>query len=486
MWDVSKFVAWWSGDEVFFEEGSDMTDLLPAARAATPQGPTPPQALDAERAVLAALLLDSDQAGIAIEKLPADAFYRSTHQKIYDAMLALYNRNEKCDLITLTEELRKRGELEAVGGPPALAELLEYAASTANLEAHIKLIHGKAILRGLIRASTEIQQECYSATDETGGILDRAEQRIFAIADSEVRQGFVAIRDLISPTFKRIDELSQRQVRVTGVPTGFEDLDEKTAGLQKGDLIIIAGRPAMGKSSFAINIAEHAAIHHQVPVAVFSLEMSSDQLAMRMLCSQGEVDLGKVRSGFLGKEDYPALQTAAGKLYEAPIMLDDSASLNVFEIRAKCRRLRSEGKLGMVVIDYLQLIRPTGRAENRVQEISQITRSLKALAKELQVPVVALSQLSRAVEQRHVGDKRPQLSDLRESGSVEQDADVVMFVFREEYYKPDEPALKGLAEIIIGKQRNGPTGSVKLTFKRECTRFLPYTPLAPVEFGPAF
>ena len=463
-----------------------MTDVLPAARAAINEGPTPPQALDAERAVLAALLLDSEHAGLAIEKLQPAAFYRTSHQRIYDAVLAIYNRGDKADLITLTEELRKRGELEAIGGPPVLAQLLDYATASANFEQHVKLIHSKAVLRGLIRAATEIQAECFAGGDETSNILDRAEQRIFSITDTQVRQGFVAIRDLISPTFKRIDELSKRQVRVTGVPTGFEDLDELTAGFQKGDLIIIAGRPAMGKSSFAVNIAENAAIAHNIPVALFSLEMSSDQLAMRMLCSQGEVDLGKVRSGFLGKEDYPALQTAAGKLYGAPIMLDDSASLNVFEIRAKCRRLKAEQKLGLVVIDYLQLIRPHGRAENRVQEISQITRSLKALARELECPVVALSQLSRAVEQRHAGDKRPQLSDLRESGSVEQDADLVMFVFREEYYKPDEPNLKGLAEIIIGKQRNGPTGTVKLTFKRECTKFLPYTPMSPVDFGPAF
>ncbi len=463
-----------------------MTDVLPASRSAAAEGPTPPQALEAERAVLAALLLDSEHAGLAIEKLPAAAFYRTSHQKIYDAILALYNKGEKADLITLTEELRKRGELEAVGGPPALAQLLDFATATANFESHIRLIHGKAVLRGLIRAATEIQSECYAGGDETTSILDRAEQRIFAIADSQVRQGFVAIRDLITPTFKRIDELSQRKVRVTGVATGFEDLDEKTAGFQKGDLIIIAGRPAMGKSSFAVNIAENAAIQHGVGVAIFSLEMSNDQLAMRMLCSQGEVDLSKVRSGFLGKEDYPRLQTAAGKLYQAPIVLDDSPSLNVFEIRAKCRRLRAEKKLGLVVIDYLQLIRPAGRAENRVQEISQITRSLNALARELEVPIVALSQLSRAVEQRHASDKRPQLSDLRESGSVEQDADLVMFVFREEYYKPDDPNLKGLAEIIIGKQRNGPTGTVKLAFKRECTKFLDYTPIAPVEFGPSF
>ncbi|HTO91893.1 MAG TPA: replicative DNA helicase [Candidatus Sulfotelmatobacter sp.] len=462
-----------------------MTDVLPALRE-TVEGPTPPQALDAERAVLAALLLDSEHTGLTIEKLPANAFYRTAHQKIYDAIVALYNRNEKADVITLAEELRKRGDLDAVGGPPALAQLLEYATATANIEHHVRLIQGKSVLRGLIRAATEIQQECFTGGDETGSILDRAEQRIFAITDTQVRQGFVAIRDLISPTFKKIDELSRRQVRVTGVPSGFEDLDEKTAGFQRGDLIIIAGRPAMGKSSLAVNIAENAAIQHQIPVAVFSLEMSSDQLAMRMLCSQGEVDLSKVRSGFLGREDYPALQTAAGKLYQAPIMLDDSAALNVFEIRAKCRRLKSEGKLGLVVIDYLQLIRATGRVENRVQEISQITRNLKALAKELDIPIIALSQLSRAVEQRHGADKRPQLSDLRESGSVEQDADLVIFVFREEYYKPDDPALKGLAEIIIGKQRNGPTGSIKLTFKRECTRFLPYTPLAPAEFGPSF
>jgi len=448
-----------------------MTDVLPAARAASPEGPTPPQALDAERAVLAALLLDSEHAGLAIEKLPPTAFYRTAHQRIYDAILAIYNRGDKADLITLTEELRKRGELEAVGGSPALAQLLDVATATANFEQHVKLIHGKAVLRGLIRAATEIQQECYAAGDDTSNILDRAEQRIFSITDTQVRQGFISIRDLLTPTFQKIEELTQQQAHVTGVPSGFQRLDEKTAGFQKGDLVIIAGRPAMGKSSFAVNIAENAAIKHQIPVAIFSLEMSNDQLAMRMLCSQASVDLGKVRVGRTSREEKSDLVTAAGILYNAPIMLDDSPSLSVFEIRAKCRRLKGEGKLGLVVIDYLQLIRPPGRAENRVQEISQITRSLKALAKELSVPVIALSQLSRAVEQRHAGDKRPQLSDLRESGSVEQDADVVLFVFREEYYKPDDPALKGLAEIIIGKQRNGPTGMLKLAFIRECTKF---------------
>ncbi len=462
-----------------------MTDVLPAARSAAPEGLTPPQSLDAERAVLAALLLDSEAAGIAIEKLPGAAFYRAPHQKIYDAIVALYNRSEKADLITLTEELRKRGELEAVGGPPALAQLLEYAASTANVEQHVKLIHGKAVLRALIRASTEIQQECYAAGDETSNILDRAEQRIFAISDTEVRQGFRSIREMLTPTFENIQKLFERKVHVTGVPSGFDDLDAKTAGFQPGDLIIIAGRPAMGKSSLAVNIAENAAIRHKVPVAILSLEMSSEQLAMRMLCSQSEVSLGRVRTGHLGNEDWPKLTSGAGLLVQADIMLDDSPSLNVFEIRAKCRRLKAEGKLGLVILDYLQLIRPSGHAENRVQEISQITRHLKALAKELNVPIIALSQLSRAVEQRHAGDKRPQLSDLRESGSVEQDADLVIFVFREEYYKPDDPALQGKAEIIIGKQRNGPTGTITLTFLRECTKFVPYSPMMPDE-TPAF
>jgi replicative DNA helicase len=443
----------------------------------------PPQALEAERSVLAALLLDHEAVGMAVEMLETANFYRVAHQKIFDAILSLYNRNEKADVITLAEELRKRGDLEAVGGPQALTQILEYATSSSNLEQYIRIIRSKAILRGLIKAASEIQQEAYAGAEETPIILDRAEERIFAITDERVRAGFIHIKDLLKPAFEHIQGLFERKVLVTGVPSGYDDLDKYTAGFQSSDLIILAGRPSMGKTSMALNMAENAAIHARIPAAIFSLEMSKEQLVQRLLCSQGGVALHRVRNGSLTNEDWPRLTTAAGLLTQAPIMIDDSANLSLMEIRAKCRRLKSEGKLGLVVIDYLQLIRP-GTAENRVQEISQITRGLKGLAKELNVPIMALSQLSRAVETRDKSG-RPQLSDLRESGSIEQDADVVMFVYREEVYKPDT-AEHGKALVIIAKQRNGPTAEVPLTFLRESTKFVPYSPVMTGETEPGF
>jgi replicative DNA helicase len=463
-----------------------MTDMISPPVSLGPDALVPPQSLDAERSVLAAMLLETEAIGRALEQLEPGAFYRVAHQKIYEAILALYNRNERADLITVAEELRKRGDLDAIGGPAALGQVLEYATTAANLEEHAKIVAQKALLRSLIKSANEIQQECFSGLDETGAILDRAEQRIFSITDRRVRQGLIPLRELLKPAFEHIQALYERKAHVTGVPSGYDDIDKLTAGFQPGDLVIIAGRPAMGKSSLAVNIAENAAIRYGVPAAVFSLEMSKEQLVLRLLCSQSEVPLHKVRNGFLGHEDWPRLTTGAGLLQAAPILIDDSAALNVFEIRAKCRRLKAEGRLGLVVIDYLQLIRPAGKAENRVQEISQITRALKALAKELGVPIIALSQLSRAVEQRHATDRRPQLSDLRESGSVEQDADVVMFVYREEYYKPDDPTVRGKATIIIAKQRNGPTADVNLTFLREYTKFVPYSPIMVGETEPDF
>ncbi|NOT33789.1 MAG: replicative DNA helicase [Candidatus Eisenbacteria bacterium] len=885
-----------------------MTDMLSRSLSGLSEGPVPPQSLDAERAVLSACLLGAEAIGRAVEKIDSSVFYRPAHQKIFDACISLYNRNERADLITVTEELRMRGELESAGGPAALAQLLESATTTANVEEHVRIVASKAVLRQLIRASQEIQGECFSGSDETQNILDRSEQKIFAITDSRVRQGFVTLKDLLKPTFKHIQELYERKVFVTGVPSGYDDLDKMTAGFQAGDLIIIAGRPAMGKclaahtliddpdtgarvtleecvrrqmtrvmgiddrgrvraapisawvdsgeqptyrvitrtgrevevtghhpfltvhgwqplhdlpvgskiavarslpvfgsdeswslervrllayfiaeggltsrcpnftntdpvivsdfhecierefpsthtrlqdsrgitwrvsrkrnwpeeiadrvhpvtdwldklglmgkksdsksfpaevwcwsrerlveflktlfscdgticsmwgdprieftvasrslafdvqhalcrlgvvaklwrktdrswrveitepasvdcyqhevgwigekatrfsdasparlpvrarhsnvghpsadawelvsaaasrsgvtitelasragealkrghnlhrnrgitrtrltafaeasgdpdlgraaspdlywdeilsiepagtqqvydlsvpdganfvaadvcvhnTSLAVNMGENAAIRHKVPVAIFSLEMSKEQLAMRLLCSQSEVALHKVRSGFLGHEDWPRLTTGAGLLSQAPIMIDDSASPTILEIRAKCRRLKAENRLGLVLIDYLQLVRSAGAAENRVQEISQITRGLKALAKELAVPIIALSQLSRAVDSRAGNERRPQLSDLRESGSIEQDSDLVMFVFREEYYKRDDPSLRGKAELIVAKQRNGPTGEIDMTFLHEFTKFVPGSNLMPGETEPGF
>ena len=382
---------------------------------------TPPQALDAERSVLAAMMLDEGAIGRAVEMIDAAAFYRTAHVKLFEALVALYNARVPADLITVAEELKKRGDLEAVGGPPFLAQIMEYATTAANLEQHIRIVHSKAILRQLIKATTEIQQQCYSGSEDTAQILDSSEARIFAITDQQIRQGFTGIRELLKPTFDNIQKLFERKVQVTGVPSGWDDLDKLTSGWQPGDLIILAGRPSMGKSSCAVNMAENAAIRHGTPVAIFSLEMSKEQLAMRLLCSQSEVSLQKVRTGYLGNEDWPRLTTGAGLLTAAPILIDDSASLSILELRAKCRRLKAEKKLGLVVIDYLQLMRSSTPAENRVQEISQISRGLKGLAKELEVPIIALSQLSRAVEQRG-GHGRPQLSDLRESGCLTADA----------------------------------------------------------------
>jgi replicative DNA helicase len=432
-------------------EGHIMTNTLsgPAGtprEALTNPGYAPPQALDAERAVLAALLLDRDAVGLAIELLDVGSFYRVAHQKIYDAIVVLYNRNERADLVTLAEELRKRGDLEAIGGPPAISQILEYATTAANLEQHLRLIRSKAILRDLIKATGEIQQEAYAGADDTHEILDRAEERIFAITDERIREGFHHIRDLLKPAFEHIEALSKRNERITGVPSGYDDLDNLTAGFQNSDLIIIAGRPAMGKTSCAMNIAENAAIKARVPVGIFSLEMSKDQLVQRLLCSQGGVALHRVRSGQLSHEDWPRLTTAAGLLTRAPIMIDDSATLSLMEIRAKCRRLKAEKQLGLVVIDYLQLIRPGHGAENRVQEIGQITRGLKALAKELNLPVIALSQLSRAVETRDKSG-RPQLSDLRESGCLTADTRIL---------RADTGAEVTMGELLESGERNIP------------------------------
>jgi replicative DNA helicase len=465
-----------------------MTEILPGSLELSPQGPMPPQAIEAERAVLASLLFDHEVVGRAVEQVEAGVFYRPAHQKIFNAIVALYNRNEKADIVSLSEELRKRGELELVGGPAALTQIAEYGVTTANVDQHLKIIREKSVLRSLIGATRDIQQECFAASDETAQILDRAEQRIFEITDDRVRQGFFSMKELMMPTVKHVEELIERnqgeKVFLTGVPSGYEEIDAKTAGFQRGDLIIIAGRPSMGKTSFALNIAENAAIRFNHPTAILSLEMSKEQLALRLLCSQTEVPLYRVRSGNLSRSEFQKLTRYAGPLYKAPILIDDSAAPTILEIRAKCRRLKSEGRLELVIIDYLQLIRASGTNENRVQEISMISRSLKALAKELDVPVVALSQLSRAVEQRTGKDRKPQLSDLRESGALEQDADLVMFVFREEMYKRDDPSLRGKAEILISKQRNGPTGDVKLTFLHEFTKFVKYREVMEGETSP--
>ena len=420
-----------------------------------PPGLTPPQALDAERSILAAMMLDDAAIGRAIEMVDASAFYRSAHGKLFDAIVALYNTSTPADMITVSEELKRRGDLEAVGGTTFLAQILEYATTSANIEQHIKIVYSKFILRSLIKATGEIQQQCYAAAEETAEILDRSEARIFQITDSRIRAGFTPIKDLLKPAFDNIQKLFERKVQVTGVPSGWDDLDKLTSGWQPGDLVILAGRPAMGKTSAVMNMAENAAIRFNIPVAVFSLEMSKEQLALRLLCSQSEVGLHKVRTGYLGNEDWPRLTTGAGLLTAAPIMIDDSPAQSVLEIRAKCRRLKAENKLGLVVIDYLQLMRSSTPAENRVQEISQISRGLKGLAKELGVPIIALSQLSRAVEQRG-GGGRPQLSDLRESGCLTADARVL---------RADTGAEFTMGELLASGERDIPVWTIDDAFR---------------------
>ena len=439
-------------------------------------GRIPPQSLDAERSVLGAMLISRDAIAAAIQHLDERAFYRETHRKLWRAMVNLFDRNEAVDLVTLVEELKRKKDLEAVGGVTYLTSLDQFVATAANVEHYCKIVNEKATLRRLIDVGTEIVGECYDQRKEPAQLLDRAEQAIFAISDDRLRTGFHPMRQLVLQGYSAIEEYRQRKVHVTGVPSGFYDLDEMTAGFQKSDFIVIAGRPSMGKTSFAMNIAENVAVHlkpaERQAVAVFSLEMSKESLVQRLMCSVARVDIHKIRRGYASNEEYKKLQNAAAQLHEAPIYIDDTAAISILEMRAKARRLVSEMPLGMIVIDYLQLIRGPESSENRQQEISAISRSLKALAKELQIPVIALSQLSRAVETRG-GNKRPVLSDLRESGAIEQDADVVLFVYRPEVYETDPANRDGKAEIIIAKQRNGPTGSVDLAFLSECTRFEP-------------
>jgi replicative DNA helicase len=437
-------------------------------------GRIPPQSLDAERSVLGAMLLSRDAIAAAIQHLDERSFYRETHRKIWRSMISLFDRNEAVDLVTLVEELKRRKDLEAIGGATYLTSLDQFVATAANVEHYCKIVNEKATLRRLIDVGTEIVGECYDQRKEPAQLLDRAEQAIFAISDDRLRTGFHPMRQLVLQGYSAIEEYRQRKVHVTGVPSGFYDLDEMTAGFQKSDFVVIAGRPSMGKTSFAMNIAENVAVHlkpaERQAIAVFSLEMSKESLVQRLMCSLARVDIHKIRRGYASNEEYKKLQNAAAQLHEAPIYIDDTAAMGILEMRAKARRLVSEVPLGLIVIDYLQLIRGPESSENRQQEISAISRSLKALAKELHVPVLALSQLSRAVETRG-GTKRPVLSDLRESGAIEQDADVVLFVYRPEVYESDPANRDGKAEIIIAKQRNGPTGSVDLAFLSECTRF---------------
>ncbi len=427
-----------------------------------------PQSLEAEMAVLGSMLLDREAISQSIEMLDAAYFYKDAHKKIYSAIIKLYDENKAVDLITIIEELKKTNSLDDVGGPSYITALASSVPTSANITHYAKIVKEKTILRQLITASTQIASECYDTARDVDELVDRAEQVIFDISSRKIETRVSSLKDIIKNSIETIDNLYQRKENITGIATGFRDLDIKTAGLQPSDLIVVAGRPSMGKSALASSIAEHVGVVEKLPVAFFSLEMSKEQLVQRILCSHARVDAHKVRTGFLSQADWPRLVSAAGKLSEAPIYIDDSPGISVLELRAKARRLKAQYDIKLIILDYLQLMQGPARSENRQQEISEISRSLKALARELNVSLMAISQLSRAVEQR--SDHRPQLSDLRESGAIEQDADLVLLLLREEYYNPTEEN-KGLAEIIIAKQRNGPVGNLTLTFMGEYMRF---------------
>jgi replicative DNA helicase len=429
----------------------------------------PPQSLDAEQAVLGALMVSADGITRVVDLLEPESFYRKAHQVIYTAMVDLYEKNEPIDIVTLSQYLKDEGRLDNVGGRQYITDLSLSVATTANLEYYAKTVQEKALLRHLIKAGTEIVGSCYEETDAEIA-LDKAEHLIFGLAQKRNMQQLVHIKHVVEDSFASIEKRYENRDQLSGVPTGFYDLDALTSGFQKSDLVIIAARPSMGKTAFVLNLAQSAAVENNVPVAIFSLEMSKEQLVQRMLCAEAQIDANRLRTGHMHTNDWTHLATAMGRLGEAPIFIDDSAMLSSLEIRAKCRRLKTEMKgLGLIIIDYIQLMQGRKATDNRVQEVSEISRSLKTLARELSVPVVALSQLSRAVEARQ--NKRPMLSDLRESGSIEQDADIVMFIYRDEYYNPESDK-RGEAEIIIAKQRNGPVGTVDLLYQSSITRFL--------------
>lgn len=428
----------------------------------------PPQNIEAEQSVLGGILIENSALNRVLETLTYEDFYRDSHQRIFQALLDLSEKNEPADLITLTNKLKTNNLLDDIGGPSYLASLIDMVPTAANIEYYARIVKEKATLRKLIDVATQIVTQSYSDSGDIDALLDEAEQAIFRISEHKIKPSFYHMKDVVKESFKTIEKLFERKELITGSPSGFKDLDRMTAGFQNSELIIVAGRPSMGKTSCCLDIARHAALEAEIPVVIFSLEMSKEQLALRMLCSEALVEAQKLRSGFLRESDWPKLTLAAGNLSDAPIFIDDSAAISVLELRAKARRLKADHNLGLVIIDYLQLMRGMGRTERREQEISQISRSLKALAKELSIPIIAISQLSRRTEERP--RQRPQLADLRESGAIEQDADVILFIYREEVYRED-PSNEGVAEIIIGKQRNGPTGTIKLTFLKEFTTF---------------
>lgn len=432
-------------------------------------GRIPPHSIEAEQSVLGAMILDREAINIAVEMIKPEDFYKEAHREIFEAILNLYNKNEPVDLITLAEELKRRGTLENIGGVTYLADLSSGVATTANTKYYCKIIEEKSTLRKLIKSCNEIILKSYENLEEVNAIIELAEKSIFDITLGKQREGFAPINEVLLKSFSKIEERAASQNPITGITTGFIDLDYKLSGLQRSDLILVAARPSMGKTAFALNLATNAALKGGAKVAIFSLEMSKEQLVQRMISATAHVDLQKIISGRLSEDEWIQIINAMGPLSQAQIFIDDTAAISLMEMKAKCRRLKIEKGLDLILIDYLQLMQSERRHENRQQEISAISRGLKALAKELECPVVALSQLSRAPELR--SDHRPILSDLRESGAIEQDADVVLFLYRDEYYNPDTDK-KNIGEVIIAKHRNGPTGSVELVFKKEFTKFV--------------
>ena len=428
-----------------------------------------PHDADAEQAVLSSILMDKDAAAEAFELLKTDDFYSPENREVFRAALQLYTKGDPIDVVTVKNQLEENGVFAEIGGVETLANIAAAVGSSVNVKSYAKIVEEKSVLRRLIKLSGELSEISYKGADDINVILDKAEKGIFDVMQNRNTDSFASIMDVAYNTFSNIEKIYNSNEKITGISTGFTDFDAKTAGLQKSDLILIAARPSMGKTAFVLNVAQYAAVRDRVPVAIFSLEMSKEQLVNRMLCAEALVDAQKVRTGELNSDDWSKLVESMGVLSEAPIYIDDTPGITAMEIRAKCRRLKIEKGLGLVVIDYLQLMSGSGRSDSRQQEISEISRSLKAIAREIEAPVIALSQLSRACEAR--SDHRPMLSDLRESGAIEQDADLVAFLYRDEYYFPEKTEKKNQAELIIAKQRNGPTGTVNLTWLGQYTKF---------------
>jgi len=432
----------------------------------------PPQNIEAEQSVLGAILLENHAIAIAIEILFPDDFYRDSHKKIFISMRELYEKNEPIDLITLTEQMSRKDLLEEVGGASYLSSIVNQVPTSANVKYHSKIVKEKALLRGLIKTATEIVTMSYDEGVEVNELLDRAETKVFSLSEKIIKSSFVHVKEVLKDTIELVDKLYNKKELITGLPSGFSDLDELTTGFQPGDLVVVGARPGMGKTAFCLNMASYVGIEVKVPVALFSLEMSKELIVLRMVCSEAEVDSKSVRSGYHSKEDYRKLVNAAGRLAEAPIYIDDAFN-SVLEIRAKSRRLKAEHGLGLIIVDYLQLMRGEGSFTAREQVISDISRSFKALAKDLSVPVVVISQLNRSCEQRGE-DKHPIIADLRESGAIEQDADTILFLYRGDYYKARDAEL-GHADLDVAKQRNGPTKRIPITFFDKFTKFKDYT-----------